>query len=114
METLWLLKGPHEAAGWKALEQDSRAEKIDVLLFDRDAWALVSAPEAPAHYEALVPSTPPDGLYLDNQARSIYLVGGRTVNGPREVLAALGAPGQAMLEKLGDPDLALQHLGRVY
>jgi hypothetical protein len=111
---MWLLKGNHEAPGWRELETDARAEKIEVVLFDRDAWALVNVPEAPAQYEGLVPTSPPDGLYLDNQGRSVYLVGGQRVPGPKEVLAAIGPAAGEALEKYGDPDTALQRLGRVY
>ena len=62
MDPLWLLKGSHEAPGWRPLEADSRADKIELLLFDRTAWALVRAPGAPAAYPGLSPVTPPDGL----------------------------------------------------
>ena len=115
MDTIWLLKGSHEAPGWKALEADSRAQKADVLLFDRDAWALVSATEAPTQYEGLKPFAPLDGLYLDNHGHSIYLVAGQMVKGARDVLASLGAEADQMLEKVGgDADTALERLGRVY
>ncbi|HEX9052804.1 MAG TPA: hypothetical protein VF841_19915 [Anaeromyxobacter sp.] len=114
MERIWLLKGPYEAPGWKLLESDSRANKIDLLLFDRAAWALARAPEAPTAYEGLAPSVPADGLYLDDQGRGIYVVAGKLVQGPREVLATLGAQGEEMLQKVGDPDVALERLGRVY
>jgi len=69
MDAIWLLKGPYEAPGWKPLEAEARADKIDVLLFDRAAWALMRAPEAPTKYEGLVASVPSDGLYLDDQGR---------------------------------------------
>ncbi len=115
MQTIWLLKGPNEAPGWTALEADARSEKMDVLLFDRDAWALVNTPDAPAQYEGLKPHPPLDGLYLDNQGHSLYLVDGKRVAGPREVLATLGTAAVQMLEKVGgDADTALERLGRVY
>jgi hypothetical protein len=113
MDAIWLLEGPYEAPGWKLLEADSRASKIDLLLFDRAAWALMAAPEAPTRYEGLVPSVPADGLYLDDQGRGLYVVGGKLVKGPRDVLAALGPAGDEMLRKVGDPDVALERLGRV-
>ena len=113
MDALWLLQGPYEAPGWRSLEADSRAKKVDLLLFDRAAWALVQAPAAPAQYEGLAPTPPPDGLYLDDQGRGIYVVGGRQVRSAREVLAALGPQAQEMLEKIGDPDTVLERLGRV-
>ena len=114
MDALWLLKGPHEAPGWGPLERDAREDKADVLLFDRDAWALVRAPEAPTKYQGLVATAPPDGLYLDNQGRAVYLAGGQKVRGPREVLAVLGPQAQELLQKIGDPDAVLERLGRVY
>jgi hypothetical protein len=114
MDALWLLEGPYEAPGWKPLEADSRASKVDLLLFDRAAWALVRAPAAPTQYEGLVPATPADGLYLDDQGRGIYVVGGREVRSAREVVAALGKPAEEMLQKVGDADVVLERLGRVY
>jgi len=113
MDALWLLQGPYEAPGWKALEADSRAKKVDLLLFDRAAWALLQAPSAPTQYDGLVPTTPPDGLYLDDQGRGIYVVAGRQVPSAKEVLAALGAPARELLQKIGDPDTVLERLGRV-
>ena len=114
MDSLWLLKGPYEAPGWKPLEADSRAKKIDLLLFDRAAWALARAPAAPAQYEGLAASVPADGLYLDDQGRGVYVVAGREVASADEVLATLGAPAAELLGKLGDPDVVLERLGRVY
>jgi len=114
MERLWLLKGSYEASGWKLLEADSRAKKVDLLLFDRTAWALLRAPEAPAQYEGLAATAPADGLYLDDQGRGIYVAGGQHVQGPREVLEVLGPQAQELLQRIGDPDVALERLGRVY
>jgi hypothetical protein len=114
MDALWLLEGPPDAPGWGPLEADSRENKIDVVLFDRAGWALLRAPEGPTKYGGLVPTAPRDGLYLDNQGRAIYLAGGKEVRGPREVLAALGPQAQELLQKIGDPDVVLERLGRVY
>ena len=114
MDPLWLLKGPYEAPGWKPLEADSRANKIDLLLFDRAAWAIMRAPAAPSQYEGLAPSTPADGLYLDDQGRGVYVVAGKQVQGPEDVLATLGPDAQELLRKIGDPDAVLERLGRVY
>jgi len=113
MDGLWLLEGPHEAPGWGPLEKDARADRVDLLLFDRTAWALVRAPEAPTGYPGLVPVAPPDGLYLDDQGRGVYVAGGKTVPGPKDVLAVLGPQAQELLQKLGDPDTVLHRLGRV-
>ncbi len=114
MDPFWMLKGRHEAPGWGPLEQDARAKKLDVVLFDRDAWALVRCATAPTQYEGLVPVTPPSGLYLDNQGRNVYIADGEQVAGPREVLATLGEAAQELLRKLGDPDVVLERLGRAY
>jgi hypothetical protein len=114
MDALWLLEGSPEAAGWGPLEKDSRAGTIDVRLFDRAAWALMRAPDAPTAYQGLVARPPPDGLYLDTQGRNMYVVGGAEVRGPLEVVAALGPQAQELLQKLGDADTVLQRLGRVY
>jgi hypothetical protein len=114
MDSLWLLEGPYEAPGWKPLEADARAKKVDLLLFDRAAWALLRAPAAPAGYDGLAAAAPADGLYLDDQGRGVYVVGGRQVQGPRDVLAALGPQADELLRQVGDPDVALERLGRVY
>jgi hypothetical protein len=114
MESLWLLKGKHEAPGWSPLERDARENKIDVLLFDRDAWALVRAAEAPTQYEGLVPSPPPSGLYLDNQGRHVYIADGQQAKSARDVIATLGEPAQELLGKIGDPDTVLERLGRAF
>jgi hypothetical protein len=114
MDKLWLLEGPYEAPGWRALEADSKAKKIDVLVFDRAEWALVRAAAAPAGYEGLASGVPRDGLYLDPQGRGVYVVGGVEVRGPQEVLATLGPQAEDLLRKIGDPDAVLERLGRVY
>ena len=114
MDPLWLLKGDYDAPGWKDLERDSKASTVDLLMFDRLAWALVRAPEPPAVYQGLAPTEPPDGLYLDPHGRPVYLVGGREVRGPEDVIAALGEPAQALLARVDDPDTVLERLGRVY
>jgi hypothetical protein len=113
MERLWLLEGSPEAPGWGPLESDARAGKAEVLLFDRTAWALLRAAEAPAGYPGLAPGDPPDGLYLDPQGRGLYLVGGAIVQGPLQVIAALGPEAKELLGRIGDPDAVLERLGRV-
>jgi hypothetical protein len=114
MDPLWLLEGSPAAPGWKPLEADSRASRVDLVLFDRSAWALVRAPAAPTAYEGLAPRTPPDGVYVDDQGRTAYVAGGREVRGAREVLATLGPRAQELLEKHGDPDVVLERLGLLY
>jgi hypothetical protein len=114
MDPIWLLKGPYEAPGWGPLEADSRGKKIDLLLFDRGGWALVRAPEAPTKYEGLPAAKPADGLYLDDQGRGVYVLGGVEVRSANEVLATRGAQAQELLKKYGDPDTVLERLGLVY
>jgi hypothetical protein len=114
MDALWLLEGPYEAPGWGPLEADSRAKKIDLLLFDRSAWAMVRAAEAPSQYAGLAPSSPRDGLYLDPQGRGVYVVGGKLVRDAAAVVVTLGPEAKALLENLGDADAVLERLGRVY
>ncbi len=114
MDALWLLEGPYEAKGWGPLEADTKAKTVDMIMFDRAAWALVRAPTAPTKYEGLVPKTPRDGLYLDTQGHPVYVAGGREVATATEVIAALGTQAQELLKKLGDPDIVLERLGRTY
>ena len=114
MDAIWLLRGPYDAPGWRPLEADSRADKIDLLLFDRAEWALMRAPEAPTQYEGFTVTVPPDGLYLDDQGRGVYVVGAKLVQGPNEVLATLGPKAQELLQKIGDADTVLHRMGRVY
>ena len=51
MDPLWLLRGKHDVPGWQPLEKHARANEIDVIIFDRDAWALMRAAEPPTQYE---------------------------------------------------------------
>ena len=111
---IFLLKGDPDAEGWTQLEVDARSNRLDVLLFDRDRWALVRAEAAPTAYTGLTPTAPEDGLYLDNSGRPCYVVGRQEVSSARTVLKALGDEAQALLAKLGDPTLVLERLGRVY
>ncbi|MBI4704587.1 MAG: hypothetical protein HY744_26080 [Deltaproteobacteria bacterium] len=103
-----------EAPGWAAIEKDAKEGKLDWRLFDRDAWVLVRGKEAPTCYEGFVPELPADGVYVDHQGRPAYVVGGREVAGPREVIAALGPQAEELLQKLGDPDAVLERLGRAF
>lgn len=114
MKKLWLLRGRPEAAGWLPLENDARSGALDVVLFDRDRWALVRADEPPAGYQGLAAEPPADGLYLDGQGRPLHLLGGELVPSARPIVKALGAEAEALLEQLGDADLVLERLGKVY
>lgn len=114
MDPLWLLEGPPDAPGWLPLQVDAQSKKINVISYDRDRWALVKAAEAPTQYEGLVPSEPPDGLYLDNFGRPVYVAGHKEVHSARAVIKALGPQAEQLLDKVGDPDLVLERLGRSY
>jgi hypothetical protein len=114
MKKLWLLKGGHEAPGWQTLEADSKAEKVDLVIFDRGSWALILDEEAPTKYEGMAPVAPEDGLYVSEQGYPIYVVDRQEVRGPREVVKALGAEAEEMLKKLDDPDAVLQRLGKAF
>jgi hypothetical protein len=114
MDPLWLLSGQPDAEGWTQLEIDARSKAIDVLLFDRDKWALARAPQPPGGYPGLTPSEPPDGLYLDNFGRPCYVVDAQEVHSGRAVIRALGAEAERLLEEVGDAAVALERLGRVY
>jgi hypothetical protein len=114
IDPLWLLEGDCDAPGWDELEKDAKANTVDWRLFDRLAWALVRAKEPPTKYVGLVPTRPPDGLYVDAHGNSASIVGQQEVKGPNELVAALGPEAQALLEKLGDPLAVLTRLGRTY
>jgi hypothetical protein len=114
MSTIWLLRGLHDAPGWEALEADSKAKLADVILFDRDAWALVRAAEAPRQYAGLEPEVPAAGLYISSIGQPCYVADGEQVRDARAVLATLGEEGRAALGQAGDPDEALLLLRRAY
>jgi hypothetical protein len=114
MDPLWLLKGKHDAPGWKPLEKDAKDNAVDWRMFDRDGWVLIRAAEPPTQYEGLIPGEPPDGIYVDQQGNSVCLLGRQEVAGPEEVIEGLGDEGKAMLEKVGDAVRALERLGRAY
>ena len=115
MSTLWLLRGAHDQPGWQELEQDSRADAIDLVAFDRGAgWALVRADDPPDKYEGMVPEEPRDGLYVSEQAMPIYVVDKHEVATAEQLIDALGDDAKQMLADTGDPIRALERLGRAY
>lgn len=114
MTRLYLLRGDPDAAGWLALERDAKAQKIDLICYDRDRWALLNADEPPAGYDGMALEDPPDGRYLDNHGRPTYVVGNREVRDARAVLAALGDAARELLAQLKDADAVLDRLGRSY
>ena len=114
MVQLWLLKGKPDAQGWGDLQLDSMSNKINVLHFDRDAWAMVKTEQKPTEYIGLEPTRPPDGLYLDNFGRPCYVLDQKEVHSARKVVNALGKDAEALFQKVGDADRVLERLGRVY
>ena len=113
MDPLWLLRADPEAAGWKAVQADAKDDKIDWVLFDRDAWVLLRA-AAPPSYEGFVAEKPADGIYVDQQGNSVCVLQGKLVGRPEEVIAALGDDAQKLLDKIGDPVAVLERLGKAY
>ena len=111
---LWLLRGALTAPGWQVLQADQQAGKVDIVHLDPPVWALVRAVEPPSGYEGLGATEPRDGLYLDPNGAPMYLVGGRSVAGPLDVIHALGSEARSLLETVGDPDIVLDRLGRVF
>jgi hypothetical protein len=116
MKPLWLLRADHEAPGWKKLEEDAREEKVDWVLYDRDAWVLLRADEPPTDYEGFVASEPRDGLYVDHQGRPVYVVDRKVVPTAKEVLAALDDQDKVaeLMDKYNDADVTLERMGRAY
>ncbi len=111
---LWLLKGQRDAPGWHQLERDSKADRVELVIFDRAAWALIYATESPDQYPGLAPTEPPDGLYVSEQGQPICVVDRKEVPGLNHLLRALGEEAMALAEKTGDPVVALQRLGRAF
>ncbi|MCP4676506.1 MAG: hypothetical protein GY854_13530 [Deltaproteobacteria bacterium] len=114
MDPLWLCKGDHEAPGWGSLQKDSKDDKVFLVIFDRAGWALIRAPEPPTQYEGLIPTEPPDGMYVSEQGYPIYVVDRQEVADPRELIKALGKEAEEMLDKLGDTTAVIQRLGKAY
>lgn len=114
MDSLWLLVGSSDAPGWDSLETDSKAEKIDLVIFDRDEWALVRGDNPPTEYEGLTPKAPLDGMYVSEQGFPVYIVGQKKVRTPEEVIEAIGGKAKELLKDLGDPILALERTGRAF
>ncbi len=96
------------------MERDSKAGDVDLVIFDRAAWALLLADEAPVAYEGLEPEVPADGLYVSEQGQPVYVVNRQEVTEPEPLLEALGDEAIELAKKLGDPITALQQLGRAY
>lgn len=114
MARLWLLKGPNEALGWRALRTAHEEERVDIVHLDPQVWALIRADEAPTGYDGLAAVEPQDGLYLDPNGSPLYLAGGEIVKTALEVVHALGDDARDLLAKIGDADTVLERLGRAF
>jgi hypothetical protein len=115
MAQLWLISGDYEAPGWKTLRKDSEDEKVEVVQLDPMVWALVRSDEAPGGYEGLSAANPPDGMYVDPNGSALFVVDSQIASdGPMQVVRALGPEAEKGLEKLGDPVLVLERMGRAY
>ena len=114
MSSLWLLKGNRDAPGWNDLQKDSKEDKVHLVIFDRDAWAMIFSEDPPTQYEGLVPTEPADGMYVSEQGYPIYVFNRQEVAGPLELIDALGEEARKMLEETKDPDAALERLGLAF
>lgn len=114
MKPLWLVSGPPDEKGWIQLRADHESEVVDVLHLDPGRWALVHADAAPEGYEGLTARVPTDGMYLDPHGRPCYVLGAREVHSARAVLAGLDDSARELLDRMGDPDMVLERLGRAF
>jgi len=114
MKTLWLLVGKSDAPGWKVLESDSKAEKVDLVIFDREEWALIRAETPSTEYEGLLPKAPNDGMYVSEQGFPVYIVGQKEVRRPEDVINAVGGRAKELFEEYGDAILALERAGLAF
>ncbi|MEX1310277.1 MAG: hypothetical protein AB1Z65_07660 [Candidatus Sulfomarinibacteraceae bacterium] len=114
MSKYWLLKGDFNAPGWDALRKAYDDEEVEIVHLDPKVWAMVEAEDPPEAYEGLVAVEPVDGVYLDPQGNALYMVGGAVVTTAEAVVASLGDDAKAMLEKIGDPHIVLQRMGRAF
>ena len=114
MDLLWLLVGSSDAVGWDALQVDSKEENIDLVIFDRDEWALIRSEKAPSQYEGLVPKKPSDGMYVSEHGFPVFIVNQQEVRTPEEVIRAVGGKAEELFKDLGDPLLALERAGYAF
>ena len=77
-------------------------------------WAILRSDQQPQGYQGLSAAEPTDGMYLDPNGSPLYLANGQVVAGAREVISALGVDAEKLLERLGEPEAVLEHLGRAF
>lgn len=114
MSRLWLLRGAHEAPGWKTLRSDHEEEQVDIIHLDAKVWAVIRADDAPTKYEGLRATEPADGMYLDPNGSPLYLVGGEIASTPEAVVEALGDEAREMMEKVGDAVTVIERMRRAF
>lgn len=114
MATIWVLRGDHEAPGWQELRTAYEEEKVEIIHLDAKVWAIIDAEEEPSGYEGLTASIPADGMYIDPNGTPLFLVDGSVKQTAKEVVDCLGPEAQAMMEKVGDAETALERLGKVF
>ena len=114
MAKIWILRGAHEAPGWQTLRKDYEDEKVDIIHLDAKVWAIIDSEEEPTGYEGLSAGDPADGMYIDPNGSPLFLANGEVLTSAEAVIDALGAEAQAMLEKTGDAETALERLRKVY
>lgn len=114
MPRYWLLKGALDAPGWNALRKDYEDEKIEIVHLDPKVWAVIEADDPPLGYDGLTATEPPDGVYVDPNGSPLYMVDGAVVTTAEEVVAACGEQARSLLDRLGDPHLVLERIGRAF
>jgi hypothetical protein len=114
MSKLWILRGDHDAEGWKTLRSDHDEEQVDIVHLDAKVWAVIRADDAPTKYEGLHPAEPSDGMYLDPNGSPLYLVGGEIVKSPEQVVAALGDEARQMMDQIGDAVTVIERMRKAF
>lgn len=114
MARLWILRGEPDAPGWQTLRSDHEGEKVDIIHLDPHVWAILRSDQEPQGYQGLTALEPTDGMYLDPNGSPLYLANGEIVGCARDVIAALGADAERLLQQIGDPETVLERLGRAF
>jgi len=114
MTKLWILRGPHEAPGWNELRKAYEDEKVDIIHLDAKVWAIINAEDEPSDFDGLSAGEPADGMYIDPNGSPLFLVGGEILTSAEATIEALGPEAQAMLEKTGGAETALERLRKVF
>ena len=111
---LWILRGPHQAPGWNALRKEYEDETVEIIHLDAKVLAIIDAEDQPTGYEGLEASDPADGMYIDPNGSPLFLLGGAVVESAEELIEGLGDAAKEMYASLGDTDVTLQRIGKVF